>query len=102
MLLAAASLIAQNARSERTARPVPRWLDGRVTLTPPPGARGLGGGRGRLAVTPRTYEPRTTLAAPIHIDAVPLQDWARALIDYRHMNFLKDEPYTRCKPAPRP
>jgi hypothetical protein len=73
-----------------------------VNLNSPPGEKGLWGGSGRLAINPRSYEPRTTLQAPIHIDAVPLQDWARALVDYRHSDFLKDEPYTRCKPSPGP
>jgi hypothetical protein len=93
----------QAARPANVApRPVPRWPDGRPDLNSPPGEKGLWGGSGRLAVNPRSYEPRTTLAAPIHIDNVPLQDWARALVDYRHSNFLKDEPYTRCKPSPGP
>jgi hypothetical protein len=93
---------AQNAVPARPARPVPRLADGRVSLGAPPGEKGLWGGGGRLAVNPRSYEPRTTLSAPIHIDNVPLQPWARALVDYRHANFLKDEPYTRCKPSPGP
>lgn len=93
---------ARGARGERPVRPVPRWPDGRVNLNSPPGEMGLWGGSGRLAINPRSYEPRTTLNAPIHIDKVPLQDWARALVDYRHADFLKDEPYTRCKPSPGP
>ena len=100
--LFAVSSIAQDARPNRVVRPAPRWPDGRVNLNSPPGEKGLWGGGGRLAINPRSYEPRTTLAAPIHIDNVPLQDWARALVDYRHSNFLKDEPYTRCKPSPGP
>ena len=95
--------LAQNAAPPaRPARPAPRWPDGRVSLNSPPGEKGLWGGSGRLAVNPRSYEPRTTLNAPIHIDNVPLQDWARAIVDYRHSDFLKDEPYTRCKPSPGP
>jgi hypothetical protein len=97
-VLAVASSIAQDARNDRQARLAPRWPDGRVNLNSPAGEKGLWGGSARLAVNPRSYEPRTTLNAPIHIDNVPLQDWARALLDYRHTNFLKDEPYTRCKP----
>src|SRR2546427_10056403 len=100
--LVAMSAIVQDARQVRAARPVPRWPDGKVNLNSPPGEKGLWGGSGRLAINPKSYEPRTTLGAPIHIDAVPLQDWARALVDYRHINFLKDEPYTRCKPSPGP
>ena len=90
----------QNARGNRPARPAPRWPDGRINLNSPPGETGLWGGSGRLAINPRSYEPNTTLRAPIHINDVPLQPWARALVDYRHSNFLKDEPYTRCKPSP--
>jgi hypothetical protein len=82
--------------------PAPRGPDGRILLSAAPGQKGLWGGQGRLAVNPRSYEPRTTLNAPIHIDDVPLQDWARAMVDYRHQDFLKDEPYTRCKPSPGP
>jgi hypothetical protein len=96
------SMAGQNARGNRPNRPVPRRADGRIDLNSPPGESGLWGGSGRLAVNPRSYEPRTTLGAPIHIDNVPLQPWARALVDYRHANFLKDEPYTRCKPSPGP
>jgi len=100
--LLAAVLPGQNARGTRVPRPAPRWPNGRIDLNSPPGEPGLWGGSGRLAVNPRSYEPRTTLSAPIHIDNVPLQPWARALVDYRHSNFLKDEPYTRCKPSPGP
>jgi hypothetical protein len=96
------SSIAQDARQAGASRPIPRWPNGRVRLSSPDGGKGLWGGSGRLAINPRSYEPRTTLNAPIHIDDVPLQPWARAMIDYRHLNFLRDEPYTRCKPSPGP
>lgn len=90
------SMLAQDTK------PVPRWPSGRVRLSAIPGEKGLWGGSGRLAINPGSYEPRTTLNAPIHIDAVPIQPWARALLDYRHLDFLKDEPYARCKPSPGP
>ena len=96
------ALIAQNAAPARPVRPAPRWPNGRIRLSSPPGEGGLWGGGGRLAINPNSYEPRTTLNAPIHVDNVPLQPWARALLDYRHLNFLKDEPYTRCKASPGP
>ena len=96
------SSLAQDSRQAGETRPVPRWPNGRVRLSAPAGQKGLWGGSGRLAINPRSYEPRTTLNAPIHIDDVPLQPWARAMVDYRHLNFLKDEPYTRCKPSPGP
>jgi hypothetical protein len=98
----AMSAFVQSQQPARAARPTPRWPDGRVNLNAPAGEKGLWGGSGRLAVNPRSYEPRTTVNAPIHIDNVPLQPWARALLDYRHTQVLKDEPYTRCKPAPGP
>jgi hypothetical protein len=53
-------------------------------------------------VNPNSYEPNATRNAPIHIDDVPLQDWARALTNFRHLNVLADEPHTRCKPSPGP
>ena len=102
LLTIAGTLSAQDAARNRAVRPAPRWPDGRVDLNSPTGEKGLWGGSGRLAVNPKSYEPRTTLNAPIHIDKVPLQDWARAMVDYRHVDFLKDEPYTRCKPSPGP
>src|SRR5688572_27406301 len=95
-------LIAQDAQPPRPARPAPRWPDGKIRLSWPAGEKGLWGGGGRLAVNPNSYEPRTTVNAPIHIDQLPIQPWAKALLDYRHIHFLKDEPYTRCKPSPGP
>jgi len=93
----------QNARPARPVRPVPRWPDGRVNLNSPPDQKGLWGGGGRLAVNPGSYDAdRGPQAAPLHIDNVPLQPWARALLDYRHFNALADEPYTRCKPPAGP
>lgn len=101
-IVLAITLHAQNAAPPRPVRPAPRWPNRRIRLSSPSGEGGLWGGSGRLAVNPGSYEPRTTLNAPIHVDNVPLQSWARALLDYRHQNFLKDEPYTRCKPSPDP
>jgi hypothetical protein len=97
------SSIAQNARPDRAVRPVPRWPDGRVDLNSPAGEKGLWGGGGRLAVNPKSYDAdRGTQSALLHINDVPLQPWARALLDYRHLQALKDEPYTRCKPPAGP
>jgi hypothetical protein len=84
-------------------RPAPRWPDGRVNFNSPPGEPGLWTGNGgRLAVNPNSYEPNATRNAPIHIDDAPLQDWARALTNFRHSSALADEPHTRCKPSPGP
>ena len=84
------------------APPTPRWPDGRVNLGSLPGEKGLWQGDGRLAVNPNSYEPRTTLNAPINIKDVPLQDWARALVDVRHETTLQFEPHPRCKPSGGP
>jgi hypothetical protein len=84
-------------------KPAPRRPDGRINFNFPPGQPGLWSGNGgRLAVNPDSYEPNTTRNAPIHIDNVPLQDWARALTNFRHRNVLADEPHTRCKASPGP
>lgn len=92
----------RNAAAAAPAKPTPRWPDGRPNLGTGPGEKGVWQGDGRLAINPKSYEPRTTQGAPIHIDNVPLQPWARALVDYRHENVLKFEPHPRCKPSGGP
>jgi hypothetical protein len=83
--------------------PTPHWPDGRVNFNAPPGQPGLWAGNGgRLAVNPNSYEPNATRNAPIHIDDVPIQDWAKALTNFRHLNSLADEPHARCKVSPGP
>jgi len=79
------------------SKPTPRWPDGRVNIGAPLGESGIWAGDGRLAVNPKSYEPNSTRNALIHIDQVPLQDWARALTDARHAEVLKMEPHARCK-----
>jgi len=79
------------------SKPTPHWPDGRVNIGAPLGESGIWAGDGRLAVNPKSYEPNSTRNAPIHIDNIPLQDWARALVDARHGEFLKMEPHARCK-----
>ena len=95
--------LSQGARGGGPSRPAPRWPDGRINFNSAPGEPGLWTGNGgRLAVNPNSYEPNTTRNAPIHIDDAPLQDWARALTNFRHLSALADEPHTRCKPSPGP
>lgn len=79
------------------SKPTPHWPDGRVNIGAPLGESGIWAGDGRLAVNPKSYEPNSTRNAPIHIDQIPLQDWARALTDARHADVLKMEPHARCK-----
>jgi hypothetical protein len=95
------SLLAQNGATG-AAPPSPHWPDGRPNLGPLPGQKGIWSGDGRLVINPNSYEPRTTLNAPIHINDAPLQPWARALVDARHADFLKFEPHARCKPSGGP
>ena len=82
--------------------PTPRRPDGSVILGSLPSDNGIWVGDGRLAVNPKSYEPKSTANAPIHIDAIPLQDWARALVDARHGESLRTEPHPRCKPSGGP
>ena len=101
---ASAALLAQNPqRGQQTpAGPAPRWPDGRVNLGAPIGQPGIWQGDGRLVINPKSYEPRTTLNAWIDIKDVPLQDWARAIVDARHGEVLRFEPHARCKPSGGP
>jgi hypothetical protein len=85
-------------------QPAPRRADGRIELGAPagePAGLWIGNG-GRLAENPNSYEARTTRNAPIHIDDVPIQDWALALTNDRHQQFLAYEPHARCKPSGGP
>jgi hypothetical protein len=84
------------------SKPTPRWPDGRVNLGALPGQAGIWAGDGRLVINPKSYEPNSTRNALIHIDNVPLQDWARALTNARHAEFLRYEPHARCKPSGGP
>jgi hypothetical protein len=83
--------------------PAPRHADGRINFGPPAGEAGFWARRtANLVINPNSYEARATLSSPIHIDEVPLQDWAKAMTNFRHQLFLASEPYTRCKPAGGP
>jgi hypothetical protein len=84
------------------AGPAPRLSNGHVNLAAVLGQSGVWQGDGRLVVNPKSYEPRTTLNAWIDIKDVPLQDWARALVDERHAETLRFEPHARCKASGGP
>ena len=104
MLLVAAAGTPQT-RSARSPRPAPRWPDGTINLGAPLGESGKWEGQEPLATDPNHYEAiqnRRSRPGRIHIDEVPLQPWARAIVQVRHARFLADEPYTRCKPSPGP
>jgi hypothetical protein len=93
---------ARGGGAPRPAAPAPRWPDGTINLGAVPGAPGLWDGAEPLATNPKNYETVAGRPRPGLIDlaAVPLQPWAKALLDVRHARFLADEPYTRCKPSP--
>jgi len=104
LILCAAAASAQGRRGGAAGPvpPAPRWPDGTINLGAVPGQSGLWDGGEPLATNPRNYEtvggrPRPGL---IDLKDVPLQPWAKALLDERHARFLADEPYTRCKPRP--
>ena len=100
----ATSSLAQNPQrgQQPPAGPAPHWPDGRINLGAPLGQSGIWSGDGRLVINPKSYEPRSTLNAWIDIKEVPLQDWARALVDERHAEVLKFEPHARCKASGGP
>jgi hypothetical protein len=90
------------AQPAAPAPPPPRLANGKINFGTVPGEKGVFQGDGRLAVNPNSYEPNSNRNAPIHIKDVPLQDWARALVDYRHQEVLTHEPHPRCKPSGGP
>lgn len=84
------------------AGPAPRLANGHINLAAVPGQAGVWQGDGRLVINPKSYEPRSTLNAWIDIKDVPLQDWARAMVDARHDETLRFEPHARCKASGGP
>jgi len=104
-VLAVIPSMSQNAgrgAAATAAAPAPRGPNGRPLLGPRPGEKGVWQGDGRLAINPNSYEPRSSVNALIHIDNVPLQSWARAVVNERHAEFLKYEPHARCKASGGP
>lgn len=105
-LLLPATAVAQGrgggAKPAAPAPAAPRWPDGTINLGAAPGQTGMWDGGEPLTTIPSNYErpggqPRPGL---VHLDKIPIQPWAKALLDARHARFLADEPYTRCKPSP--
>src|SRR5688572_5810629 len=94
---------ARPSRSQKPSSPAPRWPDGTINLGASPGQSGKWEGGEPLVTDPNNYETRLGRAerrGRVHIDDVPIQPWARALLKDRNERFLADEPYTRCKPSP--
>ena len=82
------------------AKPTPRKADGKPVLGTIPGEVALwlpGGGGGERFVNADTADPSPD---KLRISELPMQPWARALLDDRIANQL--EPHTRCKPSGGP
>ena len=85
-------------------RPPPRWPDGTISFTGPPGEIGNWDGRAGATLFNNNREGALdnalyNLPTNLTIDAVPFQPWARALYERRQATFTKDDPHTRCKPS---
>src|SRR5690606_26063050 len=87
-LLAAAVLaagpIASAQQPSGDGRPPPRWPDGTISFTGPPGEIGNWDGRAGATLFNNNREgaldnPLYNLPTNLAIDAVPFQPWARAL-----------------------
>src|SRR4051794_33800628 len=81
VLLLATGAAAQN--KPKSAAPAPRWPDGTINLGAPPGDTGKWEGGEPLVTDPNNYEAalgRRLRPDRIHINDVPLQPWARALV----------------------
>ena len=89
---------------DRDTRPAPRWPDGTISFTGPPGEIGNWDGRAGSTLFNNNRDgaldnPLFNLPTNLDIDDVPFQPWARALYERRQATFTKDDPHTRCKPS---
>jgi len=93
--------------SGAAVRPAPRWPDGRISFTGPPGEIGNWDGRPGSTLANNLGEGvidvfEFNLPTNLNIDRVPFQPWAREAYYERQKNFTKDDPHTRCKPSGGP
>ena len=88
------------------AGPPPRYADGRVSLGPLPGQKGVweGNAGATLATNPPggLDNPSMYLPTNLKIEDVPFQPWARAVYNYRQASTTKDDPHVRCKASGGP
>lgn len=85
---------AQSAEDSAPVRPTPRLANGQVNLGLEPGQKGFWGSSGRI-FDRRGRSHQTNLLE----EELPLQPWARALLEYRKANNQKDDPHARCLPG---
>jgi hypothetical protein len=108
LLLATAALPAfaqgRGAAPAAPAAPTPRGTDGRVTWGALPGHKGVWNAVGSTLWDLDKADPGNPNAAfssfntgKIKLSEVPLQPWARQLLNERMVDL--NEPYTRCKPS---
>lgn len=89
-------------------RPVPRWPDGQVRLSPEPGGLGFWAAPTATALVQEGIDvevgPNGLLANLADASEVaPMRPWALALYRDRQQNFLKDDPeYLHCLPPGGP
>ena len=90
----------------RPAKALPRMADGRVSLGPAPGEKGVweGNAGATLATNVRGGLDNAQMILPtnIKISEVPFQPWARAVYDFRQATTTKDDPHVKCKPSGGP
>ena len=98
----------QPRRDNQTARPTPRWPDGKPRLGPPPGERGYWGNPSLTALLQTGANVQVDADGLLRniadVDKVaPFQRWARDLYELRQRNLLKDDPlFLFCKPPGGP
>jgi len=85
---------AQSAEDSAPVRPTPRLANGQVNLGLEPGQKGFWGSSGRIFDRRGRSHQSNMLE-----EELPLQPWARALLEYRKANNQKDDPHARCLPG---
>ncbi|HJR71122.1 MAG TPA: hypothetical protein VKA43_13855 [Gammaproteobacteria bacterium] len=102
--LAALAPAQPDGAGDEAVRPAPRWADGTISFTGPPGEVGNWAGPPGTSLANNVFEEalepsELNLPTNLSVAEVPFQPWARALYDYRQGTFTKDDPHTRCKPS---
>jgi hypothetical protein len=94
----------RGAAPDAPAPPTPRTAEGRVIWGALPGHKGVWNAVGSTLWDldkPDTDNPNAAFSSfntgKIKLSEVPLQPWARALLETRRIEL--NEPYTRCKPS---
>lgn len=98
----ATTAVAQD--ESRQVRPAPRWPDGRISFTGPPGEIGNWAGPPTANLANRVLQVESgdygpNLPSNLVREDVPFLPWAREAYEYRQATFTKDDPHTRCKPS---